>query len=140
MQEAGWEAGDAEKTWQYFHRLYDVEPWYTPARKAYWQDDPVQTAKYGTPPLGQVDIVPVEAPLPVLQTYSSLVFLGWNTMEEETYEKLNRYVHAGGRLFMSVPQLRAQVDRQGGLKLIRGGDYGDLFDARISGPAIRLRA
>ncbi len=133
VHEAGWEAGDAEKTWQYFHRLYDVEPWYTPSLKGYWQNDPVQPVKYGTPPCGQVDIVPVEAPLHVLQTYSCLVFLGWNTMEEDTYEKLKRYVHAGGRLFMSVPQLSSQVERKGELKLIRGGDYADLFGARITG-------
>jgi hypothetical protein len=133
VHEAGWEAGDAEKTWQYFHRLYDVEPWYAPPLSAYWQNDPVQTVRYGTPPCGQVDIVPVEAPLRVLQTYSCLVFLGWNTMEEALYEKLRQYVHAGGRLFMSIPQLSSQVQRNADLELIRGGDYRDLFGARILG-------
>ena len=140
VHEAGWEAGDAEKTWQYFHRLYDVEPWYTPSLKGYWQDDPVQTIQYGTPPCGQVDIVPAEAPLDILQTYRCLVFLGWNTMQEETYEKLKQYVRAGGRLFMSVPQLSTQVDRKSRLHLIRDGDYGDLFGARIVGSGEQAKA
>jgi hypothetical protein len=140
VHEAAWEAGDAEKTWQYFHRLYDAEPWYTPPLSAYWQNDPVQTVQYGTPPCGQVDIVPVEAPLQVLQTYSCLVFLGWNTITGDVYEKLTRYVRAGGRLFMSVPQLSSQVERKGELALIRGGDYGDLFGARIVGAGEQAEA
>ena len=134
VAEPGWEAGDAEKTWQYFHHyLYVAEPWYTPPLKDYWQNDPLQTIQYGTPPCGQVDIVPVEAPLDVLQSYSCLVFLGWNTMTEDLYEKLKRYVQGGGRLFMSLPQLSTQVERQVDLQLLRDGDYGDLFGARIVG-------
>jgi len=133
VKEAAWEAGDAEKTWQYFHRLYDVEQWYSPPLKGYWQNDPVQTVRHGTPPCGQVDIVPVEAPLEVLQSYSCLIMLGWNTMGAELYDKLKQYVGGGGRLWMSVPQLSSQVERRGELHLIRGGDYEDLFGCRISG-------
>jgi hypothetical protein len=133
VKEAAWEAGDAEKTWQYFHRLYEVEPWYTAPLKGYWQNDPVQTVRQGTPPCGQLDIVPVEAPLEVLGTYSCLIMLGWNTMQADLYEKLKHYVEAGGRLLMSVPQLSTQVERQSELELIRGGAYGDLFGCRISG-------
>ncbi|MBI4582708.1 MAG: hypothetical protein HY717_01550 [Planctomycetes bacterium] len=137
VREPDWEAGDAEKTWQYFHRLYDVEPWYAPPLKNYWQSDPLQTLKYGTPPCGQVDIVPVEAPLETLQSYSCLVFLGWNTMTEDLYEKLKHYVQAGGRLLMSLPQLSRQVERKADLQLLRGGDYRDLFGARIVGAGER---
>jgi hypothetical protein len=132
--ESDWEVGDAEKTWQYFdHLQQDAEPWYTPPLNSYWEDDPIQTIRYGTPPCGQVDIVPVEAPLEVLQKYSCVVFLGWNTMTEDLYEKLKRYVQGGGRLLMSLPQLSMQVERKADLQLIRGGDYGDLFGARIVG-------
>jgi hypothetical protein len=127
------DVGDAEETWQYFHRLYDVESWYTPPLKDYWQSDPLQTIQYGTPPCGQVDIVPVQAPLEVLQSYSCLVFLGWNTMTEEIYERLKRYVQAGGRLWMSLPQLSGQLERKAELQLIRGGDYRDLFGTRVLG-------
>lgn len=133
VKEPGWEANDAEKTWRYFHRLYDVEPWYTPPVKGYWQNDPLQTLQRGTPPCGQVDIVPVEAPLGVLQGYRCLVFLGWNTMTDALYDKLERYVRSGGRLFMSLPQLSAQTTRTADLQLIRGGDYRGLFGARIAG-------
>lgn len=133
VSEPDWEAGDAEKTWRYFQRLYDVEPWYTPPSRGYWQNDALHTIRCGTPPCGQVDIVPVEAPLNVLQGYSCLVFLGWNTMTADLYEKLRRYVESGGRLFMSLPQLSAQVERRADLRLIREGDFRDLFGARIAG-------
>ncbi len=134
VAEPGWETGDAEKTWELFYRLFDAEPWYTPPLKNYWQADPAQKNPYGTPPCGQVDIVPVEAPLEVLQTYSVLVFLGWNTLTEEIYGKLKRYVEAGGRLLMSLPQLSTQLHRGDDLELIHGGDLDDLFGVRIEGP------
>jgi hypothetical protein len=127
-------AGPAEAMWRHFHRLFDSEQWYTPPRKYYWQADPNKPLRYGTPPCGQVDIVPSEAPLDVLQSYGCLVFLGWNTMTPELYDKLRTYVSAGGRLLMSVPQLSAQLRRDAPLQLMHDGDYSDLFGVRIMGP------
>jgi hypothetical protein len=133
VAEPGWEMGDAEKTWSHLRRVHDSEPWYSPAELYYWQKDPVRVPRHGTPPYGQADIVPVEAPLSVLTTYHCLVFLGWNTMTPELYGKLKGYVRGGGRLVMSLPHLSTQVHRRPELELIHGGDLRDLFGARVCG-------
>ena len=134
VSEPGWEVGDAERTWGLFRRLFEPEEWYTPPRRYYWQADPVQTVPYGTPPCGQVDVVPIEAPLSVLKSYRVLVFLGWNTMTEEIYAKLRSYVEAGGRLLMSLAQTSAHARRGQSPDPIHGGDLRDLFGVRVDGP------
>ena len=133
VAEPGWESGDAEKTWEFFRVAYDAEPWYTPAELYYWQKDPVRFPMHGTPPNGQVDIVPTEAPLDVLQTYRCLVFLGWNTMTADVYAKLIAYVRAGGRVLMSLPHLSTQVHRRPELELIHDGDLRELFGVQVTG-------
>jgi hypothetical protein len=131
--EHGWEIGDAEKSWELFKAVHDAEPWYTPPEMYYWQKDPVRFPRHGTPPFGQVDMVPVEAPLSVLKSYKCLVFLGWNTMTPEVYDKLKEYVRGGGRLLMSLPHLSTQIHRRPELELINEGDLSDLFGVRVKG-------
>jgi|GEM_PF-643810 len=133
VAEPGWEVGDAEQSWQLLRAVHDAESWYTPAELYYWQKDPIRFPRHGTPPYGQVDIVPVEAPLEVLQTYRCLVFLGWNTMTPEVYYKLTQYVRAGGRLLMSLPHLSTQAHRRPELELIHDGDLCELFGVRVTG-------
>lgn len=121
-----WLHGPAEWGWDYLDDVY---------RKPEWDNSPVGGDKdfYGNPPYGQYDIVPVEAPLSVLNKYACLVFLGWNTMTDEIYGKLKSYVSAGGHLVMAVPHLSTHTDRAGDLKLYKKGDYRDLFGVRIKG-------
>jgi len=126
--------GPAEAMWRHFPRLFESEEWYTPPRKYYWQADPAKFLWYGTPPCGQVDIVPIEAPGEVLQSYGCLVFLGWNTMTPEQYAKLTEYVRNGGRLLMCVPHLGAQLRRDTPLQVINNGDLTELFGVRVLGP------
>lgn len=127
-------AGAPEETWLQFKRLFTADEWYTRPRKYYWQADATLPRRHGTPPCGQVDIVPAEAPLDVLRTYGCLVFLGWNTMTPELYAKLRDYVHAGGRLLMSVPHLSTQLRRDQPPQVINGGDLRDLFGVNVTGP------
>jgi len=89
--------------------------------------------RYTGTPYGQFDIVPVRAPLDVLQKYKTLMFLGWNTMTPEIYGKLREYVNAGGHLFMSLPQLSQQIERKPELELINKGDFKDLFGVSVKG-------
>jgi hypothetical protein len=125
-------AGPAEQTWRHFRRMYDTEPWYEQPRKYYWQADPAKPLRYGTPPCGQLDIVPIEGDL---SRYSALVFLGWNTMTAAQYAKLKRYVKNGGRLLMSVPHLSQRLRRDAPMALINDGDFSDLFGLKVIGPA-----
>jgi len=121
-----WLTGPAEDGWELvdtFHRKND------------WPKETIlgDMDFSGNPPYGQYDIVPVEAPLKILKTYSCLLFLGWNTMTPAIYGKLKEYVRAGGRLVMSLPHLSTHTDRSADLKLFRGGDFRDLFGVKILG-------
>ncbi len=121
-----WLESPAERGWALvdgFHRKED------------WPNEAVQGDRdfSGNPPYGQYDAVPVEAPLAVLKSYRCLVFLGWNTMTGAIYEKLKKYVRAGGRLVMYLPHLNTETDRAKPIKLYRNGDFRDLFGVRILG-------
>ena len=129
----GFLAPEAARTWRHFDRAFDSESWYVPPRKYYWQADPAKPLRHGTPPCGQVDIVPIEAPAEALNNYGCLVLLGWNTMTEANYGKLRAYVENGGTLFLSVPHLSTRTRTDRAQEFIRGGDVRDLCGVRILG-------
>jgi len=133
IEDPAFAVGAAEQTWRHFPRLFGSEEWYIPPRKYYWQADPAKFRWFGTPPCGQVDIVPVEAPPEVMRSYGCLVFLGWNTMTDEQYGKLTEYVKNGGRLLMSIPHLSMQVRRDAPLELVNDGDLTELFGVKVLG-------
>jgi len=122
-----WLEGAPERGWRLVEQFH---------RKEDWNKATVRGTEdfSGNPPLGQFDVVPAEAPLDALRGYSCLVFVGWNTMDAELYEKLQAYVRAGGRLLMFLPQLSTRVDRGAALSLLNGGDFSDLFGVRVGGP------
>jgi len=122
-----WLEGPAERSWRLVDRFFRKEDW---ARETVQGEIDFS----GSPPLGQYDLVPAEAPLEILHQYGCLLFLGWNTMTEEIYAKLESFVRQGGRLIMFLPHLSTESDRGKGLKLIRSGNFSDLFGVRILGP------
>ncbi len=121
-----WLEAPAERGWRLVDRFH---------RKEDWPRESVQGEMdfSGNPPYGQYDAVPIEAPLSLLKTYRCLLFLGWNTMTAEIYEKLKKYVRGGGHLVMSLPHLSVETDRGKPVKLYRNGDFRDLFGLRITG-------
>jgi hypothetical protein len=104
-------------------------------RKEDWPNESIQGEEdfSGNPPYGQYDVVPIEAPLKILQQYTCLMFPGWNTMTNKIYRKLKAYVKAGGHLIMFLPQLSTHTDRAKSMKLHRGGDFADLFGVKVKG-------
>jgi len=121
-----WLEGPPERGWRFVDKFYRREDW---PRETVQGDVDFS----GNPPYGQYDVVPIEASDSFLRNYSCLVFLGWNTMTPEIYDKLVRYVRSGGRLLMFLPHLSTEDDRARGLRLFRGGDFRDLFGVRILG-------
>ena len=121
-----WLAGPAENGWDLLDNFH---------RKQDWSNECVQGDEdsSGNPPCGQYDIVPIEAPLKILSSYSALIFLGWNTMTGGIYSKLKKYVEGGGHLVMNVPHLSTHTDRASDLKLYRRGDFSDLFGVKVLG-------
>ena len=99
---------------------------------------------YSGTPHGEIDFIPVDCDPGVLGEYSLAFMLGWNTADDAQYDRLKSYVEGGGRLFLSVPHLTRNEEREflwnglEPLKLIRDGDFADLFGVRVSGrgPAV----
>lgn len=121
-----WLEGPAERGWRFVDKFHRKEEWSTP----YVQGE---VDFSGNPPYGQYDVLPLEAPLELLKSYTCLVFLSWNTMTGEIYNKLKEYVKAGGHLVMYLPHLSTHTDRDDDLKLFRNGDFRDLFGLRVLG-------
>lgn len=121
-----WLEGPAERGWKLVNKLH---------RKEDWPKETVQGDMdfSGNPPYGQYDVVPIEAPLSVLESYRCLVFLSWNTMTSAIYSKLKQYVQAGGHLVMYLPHLSTETDRAKAPRLYRNGDFRDLFGVQIMG-------
>ena len=128
-----WKHNTPEFGWDYLHILYRQDDWYHRTREG-------DIDYSGNPPYGQYDLVPIEAPHKVLRRYNCLVFIGWNTMTPEIYEKFKKYVADGGHLVMAVPHLSTQTRRDEDLQLYNRGDYTDLFGAIIKGKGTTVRA
>jgi len=82
-------------------------------------------------PYGEVDILPIEAPVEVMNQYSCLIFLGWNSMLKEDYQKLINYVRKGGKIFMCLCHLSSSFKRDAPLKIINRGDLRELFGIKV---------
>lgn len=99
---------DAEASWRI---LSDI------GRKRKWSD----IANYGDndlsayPAWGTYDIVPVEADIDKMSKYDYLVFLGWNTMNDELMDNLTEYARRGGKLLLSGAHLNYST--------VRGGEF-----------------
>jgi hypothetical protein len=126
-----WKHSEPEFGWDYLDGL---------CRRAGWDCRTLEgkTDFSGHPPYGQYDIVPIEVPLPSLKKYKCLMFLGWNTMTGEIYEKLKAFVKGGGHLIMAVPHLSTQTCRGKPIKLYKRGDYRDLFGVIVRGEGPRV--
>ncbi len=84
------------------------------------------------PAYGTFDIVMATAGNEIFSKYDYLIFTGWNSMTEEIYEELKKFVRGGGRLFMTAAHLNTSVRRDGEMKLLNDGDFSDLFGCKIS--------
>ena len=131
-QDEKWLESEIEKSWDLIHILQKKNDWFDACRTG-------EKDYSGNPPLGQFDIVPAEADVEVMQKYSCLVFAGWNTMDEELYQKLIAYVKNGGHLFMTTGHLNRSLDRAGDIELFNNGNFEELLGIKITGPGEKLR-
>ncbi len=84
------------------------------------------------PAYGTYDIIPATASAETMSKYGYLVFTGWNTMTDEIYENLKKYVMGGGVLIMCAAHLNTSDRRDGTCKLIKNGSVSDLFGCELS--------
>lgn len=81
----------------------------------------------GAPGYGLYDVVTINTDVDTLSKYDYLIFVGWNSMTQEIYDKLKIYVERGGRLFMTAAHLNTSIKRDGSISLLNDGDVSDLF-------------
>lgn len=95
-------------------------------------------------PYGDFDEVPTEAKPEYFDRYSLLLHLGWNTMIQEDYDKLSRFVEQGGELLIGLPEFSRHVRRDFladmlDLNLWNDGDLTELCGVRVKGPGAIYR-
>ncbi|MBQ6118091.1 MAG: beta-galactosidase trimerization domain-containing protein, partial [Clostridia bacterium] len=88
-------------------------------------------------PNGQVDLVPVTAPVEILLRYPVLILPGWNTMTPEIYDNLCQYADRGGHLILCAAQCTEHVTRdflkdKEDFAFINGGDLTKLAGVKVS--------
>ena len=112
-----WVMQDAERSWNLLETAKQSTNWHYPHE---YGDYPYCNA----PGYGDYELVPIESSLEALCHYEYLVFLGWNSMTEEYYDKLREYVRRGGNLIMSAAHLNANT--------VRGGEYQPIHEGKLS--------
>ncbi|MBI2841963.1 MAG: NPCBM/NEW2 domain-containing protein [Armatimonadetes bacterium] len=85
---------------------YNLLNTFLPSYGTYYQSNPYRFCT-GTP-FGPVDMVPWDAPLSHLSIYDLVVYMGQNAMDSQQYQTLKAYVQQGGKLVMSLGQLRVE--------------------------------
>jgi hypothetical protein len=117
--------GTAEDSWELFNTFYQRLPW--EFRYKYGDHD-----YSGNPPFGQIDVIPTESSVEFMQQYECLIFLGWNSMTTELYDKLTGYVKAGGHLLSTVAHLNCATGRGQPMSIINNGDIRELFGVMVN--------
>lgn len=132
-----WASGQPERGWDIFHDVFFPMPQVL----APWPNRFLSGSPYG-----QVDITSfandnVDADF-LSANYKALLFTGWNTASEKQYSELCRYVKNGGILFVSVPQLSTNVERNYNAfevgELVHGGDFSELCGVKVKGRGQRF--
>jgi len=87
-------------------------------------------------PKGQVDLVPITAPVDKLSAYPVLFLPGWNTMTTEIYENLQEYVRRGGHLILCATQCTTHDTREflldkKSFAFLNDGDLSELAGVRV---------
>ncbi|MBO5649716.1 MAG: hypothetical protein J6S76_07360 [Clostridia bacterium] len=111
----------------------------TPLRQQY---DKKHIFFAGTP-YGDFDTIPIESTADFMCNYKLLLNLGWNTMIEEDYQKLRKYVENGGILLTGLPEMSTHVSRKfllqdlDDLALWNDGDLSELCGIKVNGKGKR---
>lgn len=129
----GWNTGEHEDSWELL-KIFYPESWNVNSWKEILDD---RYSRFSGTPYGLVDIVPAMTPAKMLSRYRSLLFLGWNTMCNEQYLNLIKYVRKGGRLVMWASHLNRSANRNDihvRHDFYNNGDFRNLFGVSVSIP------
>lgn len=125
-----WQHGEAEHSWRLLDEIGTKRTWNDLAN--FGEHDLSTHPAYGT-----YDIIPVEADMETLSKYKYLIFLGWNSMTDETMDKLIAYVENGGKLLMSAAHLNCETKRGGEFILPDREKLRKLFGTEFTGKSYK---
>jgi hypothetical protein len=86
---------------------------------------------FGGTPYGAIDMLPIEAPQEVLNSYQTLIFLGWNTYDETEFEHLLKYVKQGGVVVMTKAHLNTNLQHNGPIELPEKSAFWDAIKSKL---------
>jgi hypothetical protein len=112
-----WEKKDAEDS-------YDL-------LKLFYPRESLHDFSVGGTPFGPIDILPVEAPLEVMHTFDALIFLGWNTYDEEQFDNLYSFVANGGTLLMSRAHLNTNLSHNAHIEIPSESEFYKFITSNI---------
>ena len=118
--------GEAEQGWKLTDMVYRKSSWFN-------HDNLGNNDNSGQPPCGMYDIIPADTPAEKLDRYKLIVIPGWNTMTDEFYNKLCKFVENGGTLVMTLAQMRTNIKRNEPMKIYNNGDFSKLFGVKLQG-------
>ena len=112
-----------------FWKSYAKRPWHDIAN---FGDEDLSAA----PAYGMYDVIPAEAPVETYKQYDYLIFVGWNSMTDEIYDKLLAFVENGGKLLMTAAHLNYTSRRDGEKKYISNEKLEKLFGCTFTGETV----
>jgi len=127
-----WEQGAAEES-------YDL-------LKVFYPRESLHGFSVGGTPFGPVDLLPIEASADILQTYDALVFLGWNTYDDEQFSQLLSFVKNGGTLLLTRAHLNANLTHNSAIVQPSKSEFCDFLNsysatvADSQAPAVHITA
>ena len=127
-----WAYGDAEHAWRIAREINKKRDWFEPDCYAREGLDISAGA-----PDGCFDVIPASASLAAMQRYETLIFVGWNTMTAELYEKLVGFVRGGGKLLITAAHLSTNPVRGGKPTYLFDGDMRELLGCKLTGEMLR---
>lgn len=125
-----WGFSAPEHSYRILDEVYKTLPWHD--AKNFGDYDYSHAPAYG-----QYDVVPICAPLEVLEQYDWLIFCGWNTMTEELYAKIKEYTKNGGNVLITAAHMRDSIERGKAGEFVCGGDFEDYIGCKLTGEKIR---
>lgn len=111
-----------------------VDGWLPPLPLKEFRPNPSLLKLFCGSPFGQVDILPPDSSPEVLSRYRCLALLGWNTMDEELYQRLKEWVKGGGVLYLFASHFDTRLKPEGEIKPFRRGKVEDLVGVELLGP------
>ncbi len=120
-----WDKGAPEHSWRILDEVYRSCDWHNPVNYGDYDYS-------GAPGYGIYDVLPAEASFAAMSRYEWLIFAGWNTMTEEIYENLKKYVSNGGNLLISAAHMKTGNVRGEDSPYIYNGQLEDFLGCNLT--------